>query len=310
MSLDGVKVYALGRNKDKLNNCFYQYLKSTNFSIIIQDHSLLLELNSIAFDYIFHAASPQSGRDIEMYPVDVIKPNLIGTINLLDLLVRQKVLYGYSGRLILFSSITIYSNTTCKDVIFTENDTYTTDPIESKISPYSQSKRMSEVISHAYIKQHNCDVVICRLSTIYGHTKFPADTAFFEFIKNANACKDIIINNNSLPKRDNLYLEDAIKGLIIAAKNGLTGETYNISSNGELGNYVAADEIAEVIAAEFNKIFQISNCYIRVIHKSTRNDERPPGISLDNTKLKGLGWFVETNLQLGISKTIQLYRTE
>ena len=40
-------------------------------------------------DYIFHAAGPMEGKVIKNYPVDVINPNISGTVNCLELLKRQ-----------------------------------------------------------------------------------------------------------------------------------------------------------------------------------------------------------------------------
>jgi dTDP-glucose 4,6-dehydratase len=126
-------------------------------------------------------------------------------------------------------------------------------------------------------------------------------------MKKAIESKNIIIRNSFLPKRDNLYLEDAVRGLIVVAEKGLKGEAYNISSNNELGNYAAPDEIAEVIASEVNRLKQSSSHDIKVIFEYIKTDQRPPGLILNNSKLKALGWNVETDLRTGIYKTAQLF---
>lgn len=305
MEIKGVCVIALSRNAAKISNCFSKYLASDRFTFIEHDISIPLSIIDSDIDYIFHAASPLESKIIKNYPLDVIMPNLLGTVNCLDYLVRQERGRNVEGRLILFSSITVYGNNTDKDLTVTEMDTSVTEFIESNSAPYSQSKRMSEVIVHAYIKQYNIDAVICRLSTVYGDTKYKTDTAFFEFIKNAISKQDIHLQNTMLPRRDNIYIDDAISGLLTIALKGKTGQSYNISSNKELGGYLAVDEIAELIVNEANKQLKPNQKKISIIYDGIENNKRrPPGIILDNSKLKELGWYLSTNMIDGIAKTL------
>ena len=305
MELDGVSVIALSRNAAKLSNCFTRYLASGRFTFIEHDISLPLSIIDSSIDYIFHAASPLESKIIKNYPLDVIMPNILGTVNCLDYLVRQGRDRNVGGRLILFSSVTVYGNNTDKDLTVTEMDTSVTEFIESNSAPYSQSKRMSEVIVQAYIKQFSIDAVICRLSTVYGDTTYKTDTAFFEFINNAISRKDIHLRNAMLPRRDNIYIDDATSGLLTIALKGKTSQSYNISSNGELGGYLAVDEIAEIISNEANKQLESNQKKISVIYDDIATDKRrPPGIILDNSKLKELGWNLSTDIVDGISKTL------
>ncbi|MFQ3362931.1 MAG: UDP-glucuronate decarboxylase [Woeseiaceae bacterium] len=305
MELDGVYVIALSRNSEKLSNCFSRHLASGRFTSIEHDISLPLSIIASTIDYIFHAASPQESKIIKNHPLDVIMPNILGTVNCLDYLVRQGRDRDVEGRLILFSSVTVYGNNTDEDLTVTEMDTSITECIESNGAPYSQSKRMSEVIVQAYIKQFSINAVICRLSTVYGDTKYKTDTAFFEFINNAILRKDIHVRSAMLPRRDNIYIDDAVSGLLTIAVKGETGQSYNVSSNGELGGYLAVDEIAQIIANEANKQLEPNQKKISIIYDDIATEKRrPPGIILDNSKLKKLGWVLSTVISDGIVKTL------
>lgn len=107
---------------------------------------------------------------IDKYPLEVMKPNIMGAINCLEFLKKQKEERSVSGRMVIFSSVTIYGNITGNDLVVGEEDTQVTIPLDASNAIYSQSKRMSEVISRAYSKQYGLDIVIARLSTVYGNT--------------------------------------------------------------------------------------------------------------------------------------------
>ena len=307
MKLEGVRVIALSRNENKLKEGFKEYIERDRFSYIsadvTQDFAGLLGKES-EIDYIFHAASPMEGKIIQNYPVDVIKPNLNGAINCLEFLRKQTINKNVNGRLVLFSSVTVYSNNTDNDKTVLENDTDVTDFLESKSAPYSQSKRMSEVIAQAYIKQYGCDVVIARLSTVYGNTRFRPDTAFFQFIDTALAHRDIVMNTAGIGRRDNIYIDDAVNGLLKICIDGKKGEAYNVSSNGDGGNYAAVDEVGQMIINDINKRNEGKKTKINLVYKQSFEGERKPGLKLDNTKLKKLGWNIKMTLKDGIHETI------
>jgi nucleoside-diphosphate-sugar epimerase len=305
LGMDNTYVIALSRNESKLNELFKKYIGSDSFDYIAQDVSEHFELESILkgnskhIDVIFHAASPISGATIQQYPLDVIKPNLNATLCLLDGLVKQQNKSGVNGRIILFSSATVYGQATNSDTCVKETDTATAERLDSVSAPYFESKRMVEVIARSYVKQHNIDAVIVRPSYVYGSAYYPPNTAIYEFISKALSGNDILLNSSGLGRRDNIYIDDVISGLLAVFDKGQTGEAYNISSGSELGNFAAIDEIAE-------KISKISNISVR--YKEIKNSSRLPGIILDNGKLKALGWNLKFSLDDGISKMLSEQR--
>ena len=310
MKFNDIHVVAVSRSEKKLHKCFSIYQDNPKFSLFTHDVSLPFNFLVYPVDYIFHAASPQENKVIYESPVDVINANLFGTVNCIDILRKQELNQNVKGRLILFSSVTVYGNKTNENLVVKETDTSVTEIIESNGAPYSQSKRMSEVIARAYAKQFGVDVVISRLSTVYGDTMIKTDTAFFEFINNAISGQDIQIRNSTLPRRDNIYLDDAISGLLTIALKGKASEAYNVSSNGELENFLAVDEIASIIADEANKQLSYPDVPINVIYSDCSKGKRKPGIILDNSKLKGLGWILATSFNDGIAKTLDSYNSK
>lgn len=301
MKQGNVRIIALSRSEKKLSNGFNEYLSDLNFSYIAQDVTEPISIDEHV-DYILHAAGPMEGKIIRERPMDVINPNINGLINCLEILRKQKEESGTSGRMVLFSSVTVYGNITDEDITVSEEFTRVTENLDSISAPYSQSKRMIEVIALAYARQYGIDVVIPRFATVYGPTRFIPDTAFFEFIRKGISGEDITLNSANLPRRDNIYIDDAVEAVLIVAGKGRNMEAYNISSNGNLGNYASVDEIAEIVARISNKKLGRS---IKVNYKIEAVGERMPGFKMNNEKLKSLGWNIWNSIEEGIIKTIE-----
>jgi len=296
------KLIVTGRNKSKLEKTFPDYKGSEIFQVIEHDASMPYPEEIKDVDYIFHAAGPMERNIVMNYPVSVILPNVLGTINTLEFLRKQEAETGRKGRAIIFSSVTVYNNPTKEDYVAVEDETCFAQPLDAPTACYSESKRMSEVIAKSYVKQYGVDAVIARFSTVYGPTRNVPDTAFYEFIKKSIAGEDITVGSNAIPRRDNIFVDDAIDGLLTLALKGSPGMSYNISSNGELGNYAAVDEIAEQIAETGGEV--LGKEPVKV-NKSTIADNRKPGMKLSNDLLKQLGWNVRISHKEGLALTIK-----
>lgn len=146
--------------------------------------------------------------------------------------------------------------------------------------------------------------IIARFSYIYGPVPYMPNTAFYEFINKAERGEDITLNNSDIARRDNIYVEDAVRGVVLIAEKGISGESYNVSSNGDLGNFKAVDEMAQIISHQINETL---NFKTQVKYLSEKSENRKPGICMDNNKLKQLGWNIEYSIEQGIKETINYY---
>lgn len=299
------KLYATGRSINKLNTTFEDYNNCKELILLEYDSAKPLPSCVKDIDYIFHAAGPMERNVVMNYPVNVILPNILGSFFILEFLKKQLEETGKKGRVIVFSSVSVYNNPTNEDYVATEETTSYAFPLNSTSACYSETKRMTEIFANSYARQYGTDVVIARLSTVYGYSKNIPKTAFFEFIDKACKGEIIVLNGSDFPRRDNIYIDDAINGLIAIAKSGISGEAYNISSNGDLGNFKAVDEIADIILTMSNKNVMDNNYHIK---KNKESVERKPGILLDNSKLKLIGWEITASIEDGILKTIIQFR--
>ena len=298
LAIEGTRVIALGRSKSKLVSTFEDGKSVGSLECMEHDIASPLPEDLGHVDFIFHAASPISGEVIKTRPLDVINSNLSGTINCLEYLKQQG-----SGKMIVFSSATVYSVDEPSHVAKEEN-TGVADCIDAPNAPYSESKRMIEVIANAYHKQYQVDVLIARFSYVYGYSKNAAKTAFYEFINKALSGENIVMNKSGLSRRDNIYVEDAVGGLLHLCEQGFSGDVFNVSSNGDMGNYAAVDEMAQIIAKNANKL--LNDAHVKVEFKE-ENHERKEGLRLSNEKIKSTGWAISTSIEEGIYKTMKAY---
>lgn len=298
------KIYATGRSINKLCSTFEDYQRD---SLELLEHDAAEPLSPVLkdLDYIFHAAGPMERDIVQNRPVDVILPNLLGLINCFEFLKEQEKQTGRKGRIIVFSSVTVYNNPTQVDFVASEDVTNYASSLDLSTACYSESKRMCEVIAKSYSKQYGIDAVVARFSTVYGYTKNIPNTAFFEFVNKAINGQDIVLTGTGLPRRDNIYIDDAINGLLTIAIKGVKGESYNISSDGEKGHFAAVDEIAALIAKGICEVYGTKAVNIIMPNGYTK---RKPGVRLSNKKLKSLGWDLCFSHEEGIVETIKKLR--
>lgn len=95
-------VYASGRNKERAKERFAKYLSDEKFHFVRYDVILSLKSN-IDFHFIIHAASNASPNFFVQNPVEVIKSNINGIVNLMEY-----SLYHGLKRLLFVSSGEVY----------------------------------------------------------------------------------------------------------------------------------------------------------------------------------------------------------
>lgn len=285
------KILLVGRNIEKLKYIFNSY-KSPYLSYVEHDINFKISDKLGDVDFIFHAASPISGQEINDEPVSVISSNINGLVNCIEYL---KKIGNSNCCLVVFSSATVYGNSTRIENIYSEDDTGNAYSIDSTIAPYAESKRMIEVIAKSYVRQFGLNIKIARIGYVYGYSKILPETAFYDFIKNTKSGENIVFQKTVFPKRDNIYIDDVISGILHIAVLGDKGESYNVSSGGMLNNYSSIYDMAKIIVdiADNNKI---------EIEHTALNTE---GIILNNEKLRNLGWSVQTDLFTGIKKIFE-----
>ncbi len=146
----GIQLILLARKKENLNHVFGKNLDKTN--VIVQD--VCEEINFDGeIDYILHAAGAASPYYIINDPVEIIKANTLGTLNVLELARKSK-----TQKVIFTSTGEVYGKVENKEVI-AESDMGIIDPLDSQ-SCYPESKRMAETILKSYSVQNKIHLTL------------------------------------------------------------------------------------------------------------------------------------------------------
>ena len=286
------RVLALVRNYKHAREVFAPYLDRQDLVLITQDVSESLSL-PYPIHYIIHAASPASPRFYKDAPLSVIYPNVLGTINMLNLARTNPV-----RSILYFSSGEVYGEFAGE---IDENAYGIVDP--TSLRPcYAESKRMGENLCIAYGSEYGLPVKIVRPFHTYGPgMKLDDGSVFADFVRSVGMGQDIVLTSSGEAKRSFLYLSDATLAYFLILTKGANNEAYNVAN--EQG-VVSIKELAQIIASLFPEKG------LKVRFEPPNESYMPsPILSCDvkTAKLNALGFTPKVSIEEGFSKTIRSY---
>lgn len=299
---DNIKIYLLARDEKKLINRFNYYeinkLNSKSKGLLnyfIQDVCSSLKFN-IDFDFIIHGASNTHPKLYSTDPVGTILTNVIGLYNLLNYSVKHK-----PERILMMSSVEIYGENR-GDVDYFDEKYLGYINCNTVRSGYPESKRLGESLCQSYISQYNLDIVIGRLSRVYGPTMLMNDSkALSQFILNSLNGEDIVLKSEGKQFYSYTYVADCVSAMLKIIFDGSNGEVYNISDK---SSDITLHELASILAKINGR---------KVIFELPSEAERK-GYStatkavMDSRKLKSLGWKPYYTIKEGLVNTIEILR--
>lgn len=250
--------------------------------------------SDVQFHYIIHAASNAAPNAFAETPVDVMKSNLLGVMNLMD----YGIAHGME-RFLYVSTGEVYGEGDGRE--FTEDYQGFVD-INSPRSCYPSSKRASETLCAAYAKQYGVDYVIARPCHVYGPGFTKKDNRVYaQFIRNVLRSEDIVMKSTGEQMRSWCYVEDCVNALLLILEKGRNGEAYNIADN---TSNISIRELAEMIAGIAGR-----KVVIDVPSDAEKSGYNPVTKSVFSVeKLKALGWTIEGTMREKMEETIEVLR--
>jgi dTDP-glucose 4,6-dehydratase len=248
-------------------------------------------------DGVIHlAAESHVDRSIHS-PLDFVKTNVLGTVNLLN---AAKSIWKdhYAGkRFHQVSTDEVYGALGATG-FFTEKTPYAPN------SPYSASKASADHFVRAYGETYGLPYVITNCSNNYGPHHFPE--------KLIPLCIHNILNNKPLPiygdgkyTRDWLYVLDHADAIDLVFHQGQNAESYNIGGWNEWQNIDLVRELCRQMDAKLNRATGTSEQLITFVKDRPGHDLR---YAIDATKInKELGWKPSVTFEEGLAKTIDWY---
>jgi len=233
-------------------------------------------------DHVIHLASlvfvPASWEN----PASFYQTNVIGTINILELCRKHKCSLTYLSSYVYGAPQYLPVN---------ENH-----PIYPA-SPYNHSKLLAENACMYYSSTFDIPVTIFRPVNIYGPGQNP-DFLIPTIISQAlNPASEVIEVLDLRPKRDFLYIDDAVSAIhkSIGLKNA---GVYNIGA----GNSISVEEIIKTI-------LEVSGIDKPYRSKNSERQNEIWDVYVDISKAATeLNWHPETNFKKGIQQCIDEYK--
>ena len=148
----------------------------------------------------------------------------------------------------------------------------------------------------------NLDIVIPRLSRTYGPTMQMSDSkAIAQFIKNAVRKEDIVLKSEGNQLYSYTYVADAVSAILYILSNGECGQAYNIADK---KSNKTLKEIAQILAekSEVKLIFELPDA------KEAQGYSKATKALLDAKKLEELGWRSHSDIEVGLSETVDIIR--
>ena len=295
-----IKVITVGRNKTKFEKKFGEMgiFEGNYLRFVESDLSGPLNIDE-PIDYIIHAASLASPQYYGTCPVDVIKPNVIGNYNMLQLAVEKEV-SGY----LLFSTGDIYGKAISSISAVSECDYGVMDTLDIH-NCYGESKRMAEALCKAFYVQYDVPVKIARIWHTYAPTMDLENDprVFASFVRDVLTGHDIQMKSDGSGKRSFCYITDAVAGFFKILLEGNPGEAYNVCNESQ---YISVLNLAEkIVALRPGKGLKVvrterSSKEAYVENSLLKGVEIPP----TSKKLQRLGWNPTVDVRAGFDRVI------
>lgn len=295
----GIEIYILGRSKEKACQRFGAYAQSEQFHFI--EHDINVPITKECglpeqIDYVIHAASNTHPVAYASDPIGTISANVFGTDYLLS--------YANAAqckRFVFLSSVEIYGENRGDTEAFSEDYLGYID-CNTMRAGYPESKRTGEALCQAYRAQMKLDIVIPRLSRVYGPTMLLSDTkALSQFILKSVKKEDIVLKSEGTQEFSYCYVADCVSAIQKIMLDGTDGEAYNVCSK---KSDVKLREIAELLAKYAGKqvIFDLPDA----VEQAGYSKATKAKLKLD--KIYGIGYESYFDMETGLQHTVSILR--
>lgn len=237
-------------------------------------------------DGIFNLACPASPVHYQKNPIETIRTNILGSINVLELASRSNV------RVLQASTSEVYGD----PLENPQSETYwgNVNPIGIR-SCYDEGKRVAETLFFDYHRQNGVDIRVARIFNTYGPgMQLDDGRVVSNFILQALTDKPLTVYGDGEQTRSFCYVSDLINGLVKLFES----EEKSISPI-NLGN---PTQVSMNVLA--NMVIHMANSKSKIEYNPLPQDDpklRCPNIS----KAKSLlNWSPQIDIQTGLTKTI------
>jgi dTDP-glucose 4,6-dehydratase len=244
-------------------------------------------------DYFINTAA-ETHVDNSIMASDVfIESNVRGVHHILELI---RVIPAYKRPVLLhFSTDEVYGDI--------ESGSHTEEHKLNPSNPYSASKAAADMLINAWGRTHGIPYVIVRPTNNYGIGQY-VEKLIPKSVKYLELGRPIDLHDRGEPRRTWLHATDTARAVAAIIDAGVRNEIYNISGNTELPNRVV---VQKILAEYFGNGEDFETTWLDYVIDSQRagQDVR---YSIDDSKLKSLGWLATAEFDTELSKVVQYYK--
>lgn len=291
-----IKVIALSRNKQKAEILFENFLNTPHFVLLIQDICSPIDYAG-KVDYIFHFAGNASPYFIQNDPVGIMKSNLLGMINVLEV-AREKEI----EKVIFASTREVYGKNETDNLLSEDSFGYI-DCLDDR-SCYPESKRAAESLCKSYYLQYGVNFNTVRIAHTYGPgMKLSNDGRIMaDLIKCVVDNQNIVLKSTGESLRAFCYVSDTVVGLFHILLFGKRAEPYNLANEIE---EISIRSLAEML------IEMYPEKKLNLEYKLSENQSSAycnyQRVRLDTRKIENIGWLPTVSLREGLKRTVKSF---
>jgi dTDP-glucose 4,6-dehydratase len=246
------------------------------------------------------AAESHVDRSIDA-PAAFIETNVVGTFAMLsEALAYWRGLHGEARerfRFLQVSTDEVFGSLGAEG-LFGEDSPYRPN------SPYSASKASADHLVRAWRRTYGLPTILTNCSNNYGPYHFPEKLIPLTIL-NAIEGKPLPVYGRGENIRDWLYVEDHAAALLLTARRGGAGETYNVGGRSEQRNLDVVHSICDILDAVRPKSRGSYREQIEFVADRPGHDLR---YAIDAAKIeRELGWRPQETFETGLEKTVRWY---
>ncbi|HEX9033044.1 MAG TPA: dTDP-glucose 4,6-dehydratase [Streptosporangiaceae bacterium] len=163
-------------------------------------------------------------------------------------------------------------------------------------SPYAASKAGGDLIALSYARTHGLDVRITRGCNSYGPYQYP-EKVIPLFVTNLLDGLRVPLYGDGQNVRAWIHADDHCRGIQLVLTSGQPGQVYHVSGNAELTNAELTAMILDRCGAGWEMVEPVAD--------RKGHDRR---YSLDDSRLRALGYAPATPFAAGLTDTVRWYR--
>jgi len=240
-------------------------------------------------DYIINLAA-ETHVDNSIEDSDrFVHSNINGVHNLLKLINKKK----YKKPVFLhFSTDEVYGDI--------EVGSHAETDLLKPSNPYSATKAAADHLVTSWGRTYNLPYIIVRPTNNYGIGQY-VEKLIPKTVKYLSVGRKVDLHNNGTPVRTWLYAGDTAQAVIDIIQAGVVNEIYNISGNYETQNIEVVKKIVQLMFGSVDNIDEHIEHMERI-----GQDVR---YSIDDTKLRNLGWKPEAVFDKLLEDIVNYYKT-